>query len=171
MNDETGVCCGTVVPSTKKEKRPWGSPIGFTKNKHTFYSWQDMRRRCQDPRRRDFQHYGGRGITVCQRWDESFHAFITDMGKKPDGHSLERVNVNLPYCPENCIWLPKSRQMCNTRRTIYLEVNGHKMCAKDACRKYGVNYVSWKQRRKRLNESPQVCFDHFFSRSAATPIP
>ena len=82
----------------------------------TYVSWIEMRRRCTNPKRENFKHYGGRGITVCRRWMESFEAFFQDMGRRPGrGYSLDRENVNGNYEPGNCRWATQKKQIQNRR--------------------------------------------------------
>jgi hypothetical protein len=75
-----------------------------------------MRKRCRNPKHKDFRSYGGRGIGICERWD-SYENFRTDMGPRPVGYSIERVDVNGNYCPENCIWIPMVQQAKNKRQS------------------------------------------------------
>ena len=81
-----------------------------------FHTWRAMRRRCQDPNDRDYQDYGGRGISVCDRWS-SYENFIADMGRKPSKwHSIDRYPDNDGnYEPGNCRWATASQQRRNTR--------------------------------------------------------
>lgn len=73
--------------------------------------------RCGNPNHADYPTYGGRGVTVCERWKESFEAFIEDMGRRPtDGHTIERVDVYAGYSPDNCIWLEREKQASNKRK-------------------------------------------------------
>lgn len=81
----------------------------------TFYSWAAMMQRCSNPKAQAFKYYGARGVAVCERW-RSFVNFLADMGSRPDGHSIERIDVNGNYEPGNCKWLPRSEQSKNTRR-------------------------------------------------------
>ena len=74
-----------------------------------------MRRRCNSPKDTGYKDYGGRGIKVCQRWNK-FNNFLADMGERPKGYSLERIDVNGNYEPKNCKWIPMSEQGQNTRR-------------------------------------------------------
>jgi hypothetical protein len=85
-----------------------------------YASWIAMRDRCRNPNNKAFKWYGGRGIKVCERWDK-FENFISDVGRKPSPkHSLDRINTNGPYSPENCKWSTQSEQVIN-RRKIALE--------------------------------------------------
>jgi len=85
--------------------------------------WRNIRARCSNPKRHDYPRYGGRGITVCDRWNPakggSFENFLADMGLKPEPksqYSIERENNNGEYSPSNCVWTTRSVQMLNRRR-------------------------------------------------------
>lgn len=89
----------------------------------TYSSWYGMIQRCTNPNRRYYHRYGGRGITVCERWLD-FRNFLADMGVKPEGMSLDRVDNDGNYTPENCRWSNQATQMNNSTRAIWLEIDG-----------------------------------------------
>jgi hypothetical protein len=73
-----------------------------------------MRTRCNNPRRGDWEYYGGRGIRICSQWDD-FEVFLADMGERPPGTTLDRRDTDGDYTPENCRWLPLEQQSANRR--------------------------------------------------------
>lgn len=89
----------------------------------TYHVWKHMRQRCQNPKCKDYPNYGGRGIAICQRWN-SFELFLQDMGPRPAGSTIERVDNEGGYCPENCIWQPREKQNQNKRSNRVLDHKG-----------------------------------------------
>lgn len=92
----------------------------------TYYTWNSMLRRCYTPSTTMFEHYGGRGITVCERWRHSFENFLEDMGERPGPeYSLDRFpNNNGNYELGNCRWATRREQMNNTRMNVAVEFRG-----------------------------------------------
>ena len=93
------------LPSTKT----------LVKSHPDYIAYCSMKTRCSNPRSKSFAYYGGRGITVCQRWADSFFAFLEDMGPRPEGMTLERKNNDGNYAPGNCKWATLSEQRKNQR--------------------------------------------------------
>lgn len=80
-----------------------------------------MKQRCLNSNHKSFKAYGGRGITICPEWLDSFDSFFQDMGEKPKGYRLDRINVNGNYEPGNCRWVTASRSNKNRRNSIELQ--------------------------------------------------
>lgn len=117
--------------------RTHGHATGYVKSQE-YGIWTSMLRRCGSPRHKQFATYGGRGIYVCDRWRESFEAFFADMGARPStAHTIDRIDNNGPYSPENCRWTTRAEQSRNTSRNINLTHNGETMCMGDWARRLG----------------------------------
>ena len=106
-----------------------------------YKSWAHAKARILNPKNHKFAFYGGRGITMCQEWIDSFDAFFADMGYKPSKkHSLGRIDVNLGYCKENCRWESFAEQARARSDNVYVLVDGVKMILKDACKNKSIDY-------------------------------
>lgn len=105
-----------------------------------YASWSHMKDRCKNINSKDFKNYGGRGISVCERWDMSFENFFSDVGARPtSAHSIDRINVDGNYEPSNCRWATNFQQARNKRVNVFLEVNGKKQVLSDWAREIGIN--------------------------------
>jgi hypothetical protein len=104
-----------------------------------------MKQRCCNPNNSDYEHYGGRGISYPLEWDD-FENFYADMGPRPEGHSIDRIDNNADYSKDNCRWAPQHQQTRNTRRTVIISVNGERMCLKDAAEMFDINYSTARTR-------------------------
>ncbi len=106
-----------------------------------YHRWVSMKQRCENPSSPFFKNYGGRGIVLCDSWAQSFSAFANDVGNPPSGaHTLERIDNDGPYSPQNVRWALRSEQLRNQRRTILIEVDGVALAAKDWAAKLGISY-------------------------------
>lgn len=114
-----------------------------------YRSWRSMLNRCYREKNANYKHYGGRGIMVCERWRSSFSEFLSDMGSRPDRHSLERVDCNGNYNPGNCVWVDLSRQSRNTRANRMLTYRGVTKCMADwadITQERGISYTTLRRR-------------------------
>lgn len=89
----------------------------------TYLSWQRMKGRCLNPNDVAYARYGGRGIVVCDRW-MSFENFLADMGERPGGLQLDRIDNDGPYCADNCRWVTKQENARNRSSNVRVTVDG-----------------------------------------------
>lgn len=112
--------------------------------------WIAMLQRCSNPKNDDYALYGGRGIVVCERWRASFAAFIEDMGERPARHSIDRIDPNGPYAPENCRWATATTQARNTRRNRVIEHGDERLTLIEWSLRVGVAHELIRARIDRL---------------------
>ena len=98
-----------------REKRPQQATHGFARTP-TYQAWQMIKQRCHNPRAANYHNYGARGIRVCERWRDSFENFLADMGERPDGYSIDRIDPDGDYIPDNCRWLPFGENVARSNR-------------------------------------------------------
>jgi len=111
--------------------------------------WQHMRRRCLNPADRMYPLYGGRGITVCDRWLNSFDAFKVDMWPWPAGTSIDRINNERGYEPGNCRWATQTQQSRNRRSTRNITIGDRTMCVEAWADEAGIKPSSMRERLAR----------------------
>ena len=111
-----------------------------------FKRWEGMIARCTNPRAVAYAYYGGRGITVCDRWLTSFQNFYQDMGHPSAGLSLERKDNHASYSPENCYWATRQQQMNNTRRNHFITYNDITKTSAEWARTLGMEYGTFIRR-------------------------
>jgi hypothetical protein len=99
--------------------------------------WRGIKQRCLSPNYATYSDYGARGITICERW-LSFENFVADMGSRPHGHSVERVDNEKSYSPDNCIWKLSSLQAQNRRSNRTITFNGETLCIAEWSRRTGI---------------------------------
>ena len=103
-------------------------------------AWKSMRARCNRPSHEFYSYYGGRGIAVCDRWNDSYENFLADLGRRPGrGYSLERIDNNGNYEPGNVRWATQAEQQRNNRKTRYLTYNGKTQCLTDWAAEIGMS--------------------------------
>lgn len=146
----------------ERQPTPTFAPIKHGMTKHPgYWSWRSLKQRCNNPNDAAFEHYGGRGIAVCERW-LTFPPFWEDMGATWFLHaSIERQDVNGHYEPSNCVWIPRPEQAKNRRNNVILETPWGPMTIADAARRLGMSDTAFGNRiRKgwrgdRLFQPPQ----------------
>lgn len=139
--------CGCLHKDIQRKRiAEYGTKHGKTRS-GAWKSWAAMRRRCDNPKNKDFKHYGGRGIKVCERWRD-FENFYADMGDRPEGMTIERDRVNEDYEPGNCRWATQREQCLNRRNTRRIEFNGKAMSVREWAAELGVSLATMKQRLK-----------------------
>ncbi len=114
-----------------------------------YRTWASIKNRCYNVNGQDYPDYGGRGIYVCNTWRYSFEQFAKDMGPHPEGLSIERVDNDGPYSPENCKWGTDAEQAKNTRRNHWIEFDGKRLILQDWARHVGISVKSLRDRIKR----------------------
>lgn len=118
--------------------RTHGHAINGTKTPE-YMAWACMIARCHGTSERYRRLYTSRGITVCDRWRNSFEAFLSDMGQKPSAkHSLDRIDNNRGYEPGNCRWATQKEQLRNSRRAVNVTFNGRTMCVVEWAEEIGI---------------------------------
>lgn len=107
--------CGCLAIQDRSERQVHGSCAGGRSNGDaTYVTWKSMRQRCRDPNSDNYPYYGGLGVTVCDRWDD-FGLFFADMGPRPTGMTIDRIDPEGGYMPGNCRWADASTQNRNKR--------------------------------------------------------
>ena len=114
-----------------------------------YRAWRGLKGRCLDSGDKEYHRYGGRGITVCQRWIESYENFLADVGRRPsEGHSLDRIDVNGNYEPGNCRWATRKEQQRNRRDNFMLTHDGRTLPVSVWAKEIGVSTSTLKYRIK-----------------------
>lgn len=118
----------------------------------TYQSWRGMKERCVSPSHAAWNNYGGRGIKVCDRWlgKDGFSNFLSDMGERPGKeYTLDRIDYDKDYAPENCKWSTRTEQARNTRQNKIYVIDGIRYCETELCEKHGINLRSFRNRLRR----------------------
>lgn len=124
--------CGCIA----EEKRPLNSRTHGMRHSTEYKSWTKMRERCNKPKDISYKNYGGKGIKVCDRWQNSFENFFADMGNKPTSiHSIDRIDNTKDYSPENCRWSSRIEQNNNKSDIRIITLDGITLNLKDWCKR------------------------------------
>lgn len=129
--------CGCIRSESIKERL---TKHGDHKKKE-YTTWQNIKSRCNNPNNPRYMDYGGRGITMCKSWSDSYETFLLDMGHAPSKqHTVDRIKNNEGYSKENCRWATPSEQSNSKRNTRYVLFEGRLTTIRDASIKTGINY-------------------------------
>ncbi len=132
---------------SEKKKFHGESKLRDSKSSKEFNTWCSIKGRCYNIKNAKYPIYGQRGITMCDRWKESFDNFLEDIGRAPTPkHSIDRIDVNGNYCPENCKWSTSVEQSRNRRKSIIVEYNGEKMHLFELAERIGLSPTCLYQR-------------------------
>jgi hypothetical protein len=131
--------CGCLQRDRQSEVGKKNRRHGYASHTRIYKIWQGMKERCFNTKHNSYPDYGGRGITVCERW-MAFTHFLADMGEPPQGTSLDRIDVDGPYCKENCRWATASEQQRNKRNANKLTFDGKTQSIWDWVEELGLDY-------------------------------
>lgn len=137
--------CGCFARETRRKRK---LTHGRSKT-YLYFVWRNMINRCKWEKSNSYKDYGGRGITICKRWG-NFENFLKDMGDRPTTkHTLDRIDNNGDYSPENCRWATRKEQMNNTRRSRFLTFQGETHTVDEWSEITGIKYSTLAMRLKK----------------------
>lgn len=149
LKNGTTKSCGCL---RSEEVKSHGIRHGMSRS-NVYHDWCNMKARCSNPNLANYKNYGGRGISVCERWVDDFQTFYDDVSELPyfgeDGYSLDRINNDGDYEPGNVRWADDVTQCNNTRRTILIEYDGRVLSLMEWARELGINHSTLYYRIKR----------------------
>ena len=125
-----------------------------------YHTWRGMIERCRNPGHVRWHRYGGRGTMVCERW-KNFWSFVADMGERPAGTTLDRIDNDKGYYPENCRWSTKGVQRRNGLRVVWVEHRGRTLCVDDWAALIGVHRTTLRSRAEVRDWGYPAAIDSF----------
>ena len=145
--------CGCLYKDTRKT----ANVSHGMQHTRLYSTWSNMKTRCYNPKVAGFKNYGGRGITICDDWKDDFVSFYNWAMRTGynDNLTIERVDVDGNYEPENCMWIGADEQSKNRRGNVYIELNGKTDTLKGWCDKLSLPYKIVHQRMIRSNSNPK----------------
>ena len=129
--------------------------------------WGAIKRRCNKPQYHEYRYYGGRGISICKEWTDSFECFLKwalENGYQ-NGLQIDRINNNGNYCPGNCRWVTSRQNNSNRRNTVFVFLRGERLALADAATKHGFNHHNFYSRLKKTKQTPDQILDKFLSKN------
>ena len=119
---------------------------GYSDKPGVWKTWSGMKQRICNPNCKDYSSYGGRGLDIDPRWRESFESFLDDMGERPEGMSIGRIDNDLGYWPDNCRWETIEEQSNNRRPNRFIDIGGERMTLAQAARRIGISRQAMRYR-------------------------
>lgn len=151
--------CGCLYYEAMKLTAKHGE-AGYNRTK-TYGSWASMMDRCEwKGSEEKYSDYGPKGIRVCERWHE-YRNFLEDMGERPSGKTIDRIDNSKGYSKENCRWATGREQALNKKKTCFVLHNGEKFTSFDLCAKYGIKNKTFYSRKFRSNKDVVKAFKYF----------
>lgn len=130
----------------------------------TYHSWASMVQRCTNPKRKGYEHYGGKGVAVCQSW-LTFENFLADMGERPEGMSLDRIDVSGNYCKDNCRWADTTTQARNSVQVVWVTIGKTTRRLVEWCELLGISINTVRARVKKQGLSYEIALTKPVKRS------
>ena len=157
-----------IIAKDDKEPKD-GDGYQYKREKST---WKGMLSRCHNENNLRYHDYGGRGITVCDSWRESFRNFITDMGRAPGKeYTIDRIDNDKGYSKENCRWTTRDVQPRNSRQNHFIQHDGKTLCIKDASDVLGITRGSFTIMRDKKGWTDQQTFDYYLEHGKKSDTP
>lgn len=162
----TSVAC--VTASNAEGATNTGKAPKAGRHGPTLSVWRGMRDRCNNEKAASYPSYGGRGIAVCKRWNDSFEAFLADMGERPEGRSIDRIDNDGNYEPGNCRWATQKEQARNTRSNVLYDYEGERVCVAELAERCGLEPAVLR-RRLELGMSLDMAMSRAVGQTAEPP--
>ena len=149
LTNGTSISCGCYRDELPRTAQTAAVTRHGMTDSPTWNSWMAMIKRCYGKYSINYANYGGRGIEVCKRWVDSFEEFLADMGERPEGMSIDRINVNGNYEPGNCRWATRKQQARNTTTNKIVLFEGKSYCQKELAEKLGIGAQTIRKRMRK----------------------
>lgn len=147
--------CGCLRSELSSKRMTTHGATKGGKSSKEFTTWCSIKQRCLDENTKSYHNYGGRGISICERWVNSFENFLFDMGKRPSSkHSIDRIDVNGNYEPSNCRWATSKEQGRNRRNNRIVNINGSDKSLVEASEIIGIKQGTLISRLNRGHQNP-----------------
>lgn len=160
--DGLQVLCKVCHDIKSNEEKKIRKDLKERAEKATYRCWIDMKARCYNPKSQRFYTHGGRGITVCDRWKDSYENFVLDMGIKPEGYTLDRIDNDKGYEPGNCRWATPKEQANNRRTNIFVEFDGQILTVKQWSEALGISFSALMKRLSRMPVEKALSKERFW---------